>query len=266
MPRLVILGKQGAGKGTQCALLVNHYDIPHISTGDMLRAAVAEGTELGLKAKQIMDAGDLVSDEIILGIVEERLAHPDTEKGFLLDGFPRTDMQAQALTEMLAPAGIEVAIDIEVPDEVVTERMIARGRDDDTPEAIQRRLELYRAETAPLLNFYSEQNVLVSVDGLGTEEEVQDRSAGAQEEQRRSDPRPLRRRLDERGAQGWHARPGTNKRDCARAADREQLRCARRVPRAQDLDGARGLRHELAEGGEAVQEDADRGARAPTPS
>ena len=175
MPRLVILGKQGAGKGTQCALLVNHYDIPHISTGDMLRAAVAEGTELGLKAKQIMDAGDLVSDEIILGIVEERLAHRDTEKGFLLDGFPRTDMQAQALTEMLAPAGIEVAIDIEVPDEVVTERMIARGRDDDTPEAIQRRLELYRAETAPLLNFYSEQNVLVSVDGLGSEEEVQDR-------------------------------------------------------------------------------------------
>ena len=175
MPRLVILGNHGAGKGTQCAMLVNHYDIPHISTGDMLRAAVAEGTELGLKAKQIMDAGDLVYDEIILGIVEERLAHPDTEKGFLLDGFPRTDMQAQALTEMLAPAGIEVAIDIEVPDEVVTERMLARGRDDDTPEAIQRRLELYRAETAPLLNFYSEQNVLVSVDGLGSEEEVQDR-------------------------------------------------------------------------------------------
>ena len=141
----------------------------------MLRAAVSEGTELGLKAKAIMDAGDLVSDDLILGIVEERLAQPDAEHGFLLDGFPRTDAQAQGLVEMLAPQGIDLAIDIEVPDDVVTQRMLARGRDDDTPEAIQRRLELYRAETAPLLNFYSEQNVLVSVDGLGTEEEVQDR-------------------------------------------------------------------------------------------
>ena len=133
---------------------------------------------------QIMDAGDLVSDEIILGIVEERLAHPDTEKGFLLDGFPRTDMQAQALTEMLAPVGIEVAIDIEVPDDVVTQRMLARGRDDDSPEAIKRRLELYQAETAPLLDFYSSRGILLSVDGLGTEKEVQDRIVDAIESRR----------------------------------------------------------------------------------
>ena len=160
MTRLVILGKQGAGKGTQCALLVEHFGIPHISTGDMLRASVSEGTELGLKAKAIMDAGDLVSDDLILGIVEERLAQPDAEHGFLLDGFPRTDAQAQGLVEMLAPQGIDLAIDIEVPDDVVTQRMLARGRDDDTPEAIQRRLQLYQEETAPLLDFFSSREVL----------------------------------------------------------------------------------------------------------
>ena len=154
MTRLVILGKQGAGKGTQCTLLVDHFGIPHISTGDMLRAAVSEGTELGLKAKVIMDAGDLVSDDLILGIVEERLAQPDAENGFLLDGFPRTDAQAQGLVEMLAPQGIDIAIDIEVPDDVGTQRMLARGRDDDTPEAIQRRLQIYQEETAPLLDFF----------------------------------------------------------------------------------------------------------------
>jgi len=179
MTRLVILGKQGAGKGTQCALLVDHFGIPHISTGDMLRAAVSEGTELGLKAKAIMDAGDLVSDDVILGIVEERLAEPDAENGFLLDGFPRTDAQAQGLVEMLAPQGIDIAIDIEVPDDVVTQRMLARGRDDDTPEAIQRRLQLYQEETAPLLDFFSSLGVLAAVDGLGTEQEVQSRIISA---------------------------------------------------------------------------------------
>ena len=184
MTRLVILGKQGAGKGTQCALLVEHYVSPHISTGDIFRAAVAEGTELGLKAKEVMEAGDLVSDDLILGIVEERLAQPDVNNGFLLDGFPRTDVQASGLMEMLAPEGIDVAIDIEVPDDVVTQRMLARGRDDDSPEAIARRLELYQAETAPLLNFYSSQGILVSVDGLGTEQDVQQRIVDAIESRR----------------------------------------------------------------------------------
>ncbi|MDP7067290.1 MAG: adenylate kinase [Acidimicrobiales bacterium] len=184
MIRLVILGKQGAGKGTQCALLVEHYGIPHISTGDMLRAAVAEGTELGLQAKTVMEAGDLVSDDLILGIVQERLGQSDVDSGFLLDGFPRTDAQAQGLMEMLAPSDIDVAINIEVPDDVVTQRMRARGRDDDSPEAIKRRLELYQAETAPLLDFYSSQGILVSVDGLGTEKEVQDRIVDAIESRR----------------------------------------------------------------------------------
>ena len=175
MTRLVILGKQGAGKGTQCAFLVDHFGIPHISTGDMLRASVAEGTELGLQAKAIMEAGDLVSDELILGIVKERLNQPDAQNGFLLDGFPRTDAQAQGLVEMLAPQGIDAAIDIEVPDDVVTQRMLARGRDDDTPEAIERRLHLYQEETAPLLSFFSSRGVLTAVDGLGTEQEVKSR-------------------------------------------------------------------------------------------
>ncbi len=184
MTRLVILGKQGAGKGTQCALLVKHYGIPHISTGDMLRAAVEEGTDLGLQAKEIMEAGELVSDGLILGIVRERLARPDAQFGFLLDGFPRTEVQARELTAMLAPSVIDVAIDIEVPDDVVLERMLARGRADDTPEAIQRRLELYQTETAPLLEFFSSQGILISVDGLGTEDEVQDRIIDATERNR----------------------------------------------------------------------------------
>ncbi|MGZ0217117.1 MAG: nucleoside monophosphate kinase, partial [Acidimicrobiales bacterium] len=133
MTRLVILGKQGAGKGTQCVLLAAHYHIPHISTGDMLRAAVAQGSELGLEAKAIMDAGNLVSDELILGIVRDRLSQPDAQKGFLLDGFPRTETQAEGLLELLSPNSIDLAIDIRVPDDVVTARMLERGRTDDTP-------------------------------------------------------------------------------------------------------------------------------------
>jgi adenylate kinase len=179
MTRLVILGKQGAGKGTQCVLLAAHYDIPHISTGDMLRAAVDQGTELGLEAKAIMDAGNLVSDELILGIVRDRLSQPDAQKGFLLDGFPRTETQAEGLLELLSPNSIDLAIDIRVPDDVVTARMLERGRTDDTPEAIARRLELYRAETAPLLEFFEVKCHFADVNGLGSESEVQDRIVAA---------------------------------------------------------------------------------------
>ena len=115
-----------------------------------------------------MDAGDLVSDELILGIVAERLTEPDTAAGFLLDGFPRTEAQADGLFALLAPNTVDRAIDLDVPDEVVTQRMLERGRADDTPEAISRRLELYEAETAPLRKLFADQGVLVSVDGLGT--------------------------------------------------------------------------------------------------
>jgi adenylate kinase len=178
--RLVILGRQGSGKGTQCARLVEHYGTVHVSTGDMLRAAVAEGTELGLRAKQVMDAGNLVSDEIINGIVAERLAKPDIiASGVLLDGFPRTPAQAEELERILGAAALDAAVNLDVPVEVVKERMVLRGRPDDTPEAIERRLELYERETAPLLDWFDSRGLLVVVDGLGTEAEVFERLVAA---------------------------------------------------------------------------------------
>lgn len=167
--RLVILGRQGSGKGTQCALLVDHYGIPHISTGDMLREAVAEGTEFGLQAKAIMDRGDLVSDDIIVGVVEERLAKEDAAAGYLLDGFPRTVGQAEALADIAAP---RVVVNLDVPTELVLERMLLRGRADDTEEAISRRLELYEEQTAPLVAYYDGLGILVAVDGVGDVQEV----------------------------------------------------------------------------------------------
>ncbi len=179
--RLIILGKQGAGKGTQCEMLVQRYGVSHISTGDMLRSAVAAGTELGRQAKEVMDAGELVSDELILGIVAERLRKPDTAAGFLLDGFPRTEAQADGLFALLAPHTVDQAVDLDVADEVVTKRMLARGRADDTPEAIARRLELYEAETAPLRKLFADRGVLVTVDGLGTPDQVHQRIVAAVE-------------------------------------------------------------------------------------
>ena len=174
--RLVIFGRQGAGKGTQCIRLVERYGIAHISTGDMLRGAVAAGTELGLKAKAIMDAGDLVGDDIINGIVRQRLAEADaTERGFVLDGYPRTANQAQALLEILDGVGLHAAVDLDVPLDVVTERMKGRGREDDTDEAIARRLALYEQETRPVLDFFAERDLLVTVDGVGSEQEVSQR-------------------------------------------------------------------------------------------
>ncbi|MCY3911544.1 MAG: adenylate kinase [bacterium] len=170
---LVILGRQGSGKGTQAVLLAERYGVVHISTGDMLRAAVAAGTELGLRAKAVMDAGNLVGDDIMIGIVGERLAGGDIQAhGVLLDGFPRTTAQADALAEILGGTGPDLAINLDVPKAEVTERMLARGRDDDTEEAISRRLELYEAETAPLLAWFEDRGRLTVVNGLGTEDEV----------------------------------------------------------------------------------------------
>ena len=174
MPRvLVILGRQGSGKGTQAALLAERYGVIHISTGDMLRAAVNAGTELGRQAKEVMDAGDLVGDDIMIGIVAERLASDDIQThGVLLDGFPRTTAQADALAEILGGTGPDLAINLEVPIAEVTERMLDRGRADDTADTIARRLELYEAETAPLLAWFEGRECLAVVDGVGTEDEV----------------------------------------------------------------------------------------------
>ena len=170
---LVILGRQGSGKGTQAALLADRYGVIHISTGDMLRAAVAAGTDLGLRAKAVMDAGDLVGDDIMIGIVDERLASDDIQThGVLLDGFPRTTAQADALAQILGGTGPDLAINLDVPIAEVTERMLARGRADDSADAIARRLELYEAETAPLLTWFEERGCLSVIDGLGTENDV----------------------------------------------------------------------------------------------
>lgn len=174
--RLVIFGRQGAGKGTQCVRLVERYGVAHISTGDMLRAAVAAETELGLQAKAIMDAGNLVNDEIINGIVRERLAQDDiSSSGFVLDGYPRTVAQAEFLVQILGEQGLDAVIDLEVPLDEVTKRMKARGRDDDTDEGIARRLELYEQETRPVLEWFMARDLLVTVDGFASEEEVTSR-------------------------------------------------------------------------------------------
>jgi adenylate kinase len=181
--RLVLLGRQGAGKGTQAARLADHYGAPHISTGDMFRAAVSEGTELGLASKAIMDRGDLVTDDITIGIVRDRLAKDDAiEHGFLLDGFPRTVAQAEALQGLTADTPLHAVVNIDVPLDEVRERMKLRGRADDTDEAIERRLDLYERETSPLISFYEEQGLMVTVDGLGTMDEVFDRLVRAIDE------------------------------------------------------------------------------------
>jgi adenylate kinase len=201
--RLVILGRQGAGKGTQCVRLARHYVVPHISTGDMLRAAVKEGTDFGRKAQEYMSRGDLLPDDIIIGVVGERLAKDDTRtRGYLLDGFPRTVGQAEALAELTVDEPLNMAIDLEVPEEVVLERISNRRvcvdcgtnysvqtpprynwtcdvcggevvqREDDTPEAVRKRLNLYSQETEPLIAWYLGKDLLVTVDGLGSADEV----------------------------------------------------------------------------------------------
>jgi len=173
--RLVILGRQGSGKGTQCARLMESFGPVHVSTGDMLRAAVATGTEFGRQAEAIMDAGELVPDEVMNGIVAERLSADDVvERGVLLDGYPRTPAQAEALQEALDSAGthLDLALNLEVPIEEATRRMLNRARADDTEEAILRRLALYETETAPLVAWFEKRSLLITVDGLGSEDEV----------------------------------------------------------------------------------------------
>lgn len=170
---LVIFGRQGAGKGTQSQRLVDAYGVVHVSTGDMLRAAIAAETELGLAAQKIMDAGGLVDDQTMIGIVAERLAEDDIiERGVLLDGFPRTPSQAEELVTILGDRAIDAAINLEVSVEEVTARMLERGRDDDTPEAIAKRLDLYESQTRPLLDWFADRDLLLTVDGLGAEDEV----------------------------------------------------------------------------------------------
>jgi adenylate kinase len=174
-PRIVLLGKQGSGKGTQGERLASQFGMRHLSTGEMFRDSAEVGIKAGLEAKAYMDRGELVPDDLVVKVVEERFQNPgEVEPGFVLDGFPRTSLQALELDRILGTNPLDLVIDLEVPTEVVVERMRARGRDDDTEESIRRRLALYDTETKPLVDFYRERSLLVPVDGLGTEDEVFD--------------------------------------------------------------------------------------------
>jgi len=202
-PRLLLLGKQGAGKGTQAARLADHYRVVHLSTGDLFRAAIRARTPYGQLAQPYMDSGELVPDEVVIGLVREYFTNnPELEHGYVLDGFPRTAFQAEALDGILSGESLDVVVHLEVDDAIVLDRLAGRRtctgcgqiyhvnhppkrpwfcdlcgeavvqRDDDTEAAIARRLELYHNETVPLLSYYSAQDLLVTVDGVGATDEV----------------------------------------------------------------------------------------------
>ena len=176
--RLILLGPPGAGKGTQALRLVANYGIVQLSTGDMLRAAVAAGTEVGLRAKSIMEAGQLVPDEVVVAIIADRIGQADAKRGFVLDGFPRTVPQAEALDRLLAERGLKLdgVIELKVKEGILVKRienrvaeMTARGeklRSDDNPEVLKGRLAAYRAQTAPLADYYAHKGLLKAVDGM----------------------------------------------------------------------------------------------------
>ncbi|MBA8882225.1 adenylate kinase [Dokdonella fugitiva] len=183
--RLVLLGAPGSGKGTQAELLKATLGVPHVSTGDLLRAAVKAGTPLGLKAKAVMEAGQLVSDDIVLAMLEERLAQPDAKAGFILDGYPRNVAQCAALEKLLERIGqsLEVAIKLDVPSELIVERIAGRaaaqGRKDDTPETVRERLRVYAEQTEPVAAHFAEIGKLVVVNGVGELAEVSARIIAA---------------------------------------------------------------------------------------
>jgi adenylate kinase len=176
--RIVILGAPGSGKGTQAAMLVQHLDIPHISTGALLRNAAKKGTELGLKAKAIIDQGELVPDEIMAGIIEERLGRADVANGFILDGYPRNVPQAKSLDTMLERLGkpIEEALHIDVDPEQIIKRIAKRakeeGRSDDTEKTVRNRMRVYAEQTAPVADYYEERGLLTRVLGDGDKDEI----------------------------------------------------------------------------------------------
>jgi adenylate kinase len=214
--RLVVLGKQGAGKGTQCVRLSHHYVVPHVSTGDMLRSEVKMRTDLGKRARELMDQGNLIPDDMVMEMVGSRLSERDTTgRGFVLDGCPRTTYQAEELDKIVQPSGLDLVVDLQVSTTLVMKRLASRRvcvdcganystaapplvnwtcdvcggevvqRQDDTEEAIERRLNLYEAETAPLLDWYKQRDLLVEVNGTGSPDAVTRRVVGAIDDLRR---------------------------------------------------------------------------------
>ena len=213
--RLVVLGKQGAGKGTQCVRLSHHYVVPHVSTGDMLRGEVKSRSSIGRRAQEEMDKGELISDELVMEMVSGRLSERDTRgRGFVLDGCPRATGQAEALEKIVEPFSLDLVIDLQVPTTLVLKRLASRRvcvdcganystaapplvnwtcdvcggeviqREDDTEEAIMRRLSLYEEETSPLLDWYKERNLLSEINGTGSPDAVTRRVVGAIDELR----------------------------------------------------------------------------------
>jgi adenylate kinase len=182
--RIVLLGAPGSGKGTQAALIKDKYDLPHISTGVLLRAAVENGTELGKKAKSVMDRGELVSDDIMLGLIEQRLGQDDASNGFVLDGYPRNTAQAEALGSLLSrlEQPVDEALQIDVNQDLVVARIAGRaaeeGRSDDSEEVVRKRLQIYTEQTAPVVGYYADKTILTRVLGEGSIEEVFQRIIG----------------------------------------------------------------------------------------
>lgn len=182
--RIVLLGAPGSGKGTQAAILSDRLSVPHISTGDLLRSQVKSGTELGQQAKAVMDRGDLVSDDIMLAMLRDRLSRDDTANGFILDGYPRNLEQARALDELLQDLGqpVDEAIQIDIEAEIIIERIAKRaeleGRTDDSEETVRKRLSVYEEVTAPVIDFYARQQKLSQVYGVGSVDEISERILG----------------------------------------------------------------------------------------
>jgi len=172
--RLIFLGPPGAGKGTQAQILAEHLNIPHISTGEILRQAMQEQTSLGIKAQSYVDSGELVPDQLVQDLVAERLEQADAQSGWILDGFPRKVTQAAFLEELLQTTGQggEKVVNLDAPDAIVIARLLARGRKDDSEEVIRRRLEVYRNATAPLIDYYRDRHKLLTVNGDQSQAEV----------------------------------------------------------------------------------------------
>jgi adenylate kinase len=173
--RLLVIGPPGSGKGTQAARLATARGLAHISTGEMFREQMEAGTELGKRVRAIVESGAYVPDEVTVEMLSERMAAPDAEQGFILDGFPRTLPQVTALDRLLGDDGLDLVVVLEVDDDLLVDRMLQRGRADDTEETIRGRFDLYRDQTAPLIDIYQQRGLVATVDGAGTIEEVTER-------------------------------------------------------------------------------------------